>query len=320
MEERMLEDEIGKEIRYKKKADGTLEIVDANATLDEGEEFVMDFGEVQYQAEERDDEDLVDLSPEEAARVRKEKAEARERRLAKYESLCQQGKMLLETGSYHAAELEYEKALDYDDEATEASVGYWRAKTSDFQDPDVLIDEYVEAGIESLEFDLGYQAADIIKRDYHVVFERRIEELSAEEKPLAEHVESKQAKRREILSIRRKNRGLAFLCVALPFLAAIIATVIVGLKNFSTREDTYIVPTIVLAGVSVVLFVVFAIFTNRFINALRMYRLNERLDATDEGKTLIAIRERKALYQDLLVSEAPEEETAEKTAEETQTE
>jgi hypothetical protein len=301
MEERMLEHEIGKEIRYKKKADGTLEIVDANATLEEGEEFVLDFGNMEYQAEEKDDEDLVDLSPEEAARVRKEKADAREKRLQKYEVLCKQGELLLETGSYHAAELEYEKALSYDDVATEASVGYWRAKTANFQNPDVLIDEYVEVGIESLEFDLGYQAADIIKREYHGSFERRIAELSAEEKPLAETVLEKQEKRREILKVRRKNSGLVFLCALLPFLAAVIATVIIGLKNFSTKADTYIVPTIVLAGVSVVLFIVSAICTNKFINTLRMYRLNEQLGSTDDGKALLEIRERKELYEALLV-------------------
>ncbi len=300
MEERMLEDEIGKEIRYKKKADGTLEIVDATAELEEGEEFVMDFdSEMPVIEVETDDEDLVDLTPAEAERVRKEKAQASARRLAQYENLCAQGKMLLETGSYHAAELEYERALDYDDVATEASVGYWRAKTSDFKDPDVLIDEYVEAGLESLEFDLGYQAADIIKRDYHGAFEKRIAELSEAEKPLAEVVESKQQKRREILSVRKLHTGLGFLLSMIPLLVAVIVTVVIGLKNFSTREDTYIVPTIIMGCVSVVLFIVFAIFTNKFINAARMYRLNERLDSTEEGKTLLEIRGKKELYEAL---------------------
>lgn len=305
MEERILEDEIARGIRYKKNPDGTLEIVDVNEELAEGEEFVFEVSSIcDVNGAEVDDEDLVDLSPQEAERVRKEKAQANARRHERYVQLCEQGKMQLETGSYHAAELEYEKALNYDDVATEASVGYWRAKTADFTQPDVLIGEYVEAGIESLEFDLGYEAAEIIKRDYHEVFERRVQELATEEEPLQTVVEEKQGARRAILKVRRRKSGVAFLCAALPLLAALIVTVIFGLKNFTTPDSRYIMPTIVMGGVALVTFIVFAIVTNKFINVCRLYRKNEKLDETEEGRRLLEIREYKALYEAMLFTNA----------------
>ena len=54
------------------------------------------------------------------------------------------GETQLAQGAYGEAEAIFEKALLLDDVATEASVGYWRAKTEDFSSPDVLIAEYVE--------------------------------------------------------------------------------------------------------------------------------------------------------------------------------
>ena len=313
MEERIIDDEYGRGVRLRKTKDGFVDVTDAltegeNPDVEEGEEIAFEFPTLENF--ETDDEDLVDLSPEEAERVRKEKAEMAARRQADYERTCAQGEKLLESGSYHAAELKYEKALQLDDEATDASVGYWRAKTADFTNPDALVSEYVEAGIESLEYDLGYEATDIIKQKYRSAFEKRIQELTEEETPLAEKVEEKQEARREILSARKLRWGVAFILCTIPALAPIIATIVVGLKNFGARDTRYLVPTIILGAVSLVLFIAFMVITNKYINAGRMYRKNERLSSTEDGLRLLEIREYKELYEALLttpVEEADEE-------------
>ena len=314
MEERIIDDEYGRGVRLKKTKDGYVDVTDEladgeNPEMEDGEEISFEFPTLEGYDAEQDHEDLVDLSPEEAERVLKEKAEALERRRHEYESACEQGKQLLKSGSYKSAELAYEKALGLDEEATEASVGYWRAKTSDFTDPDVLISEYVDAGIESLEYDLGYEATDIIKKNNRAAFEKRVAELTAEEGPLREKVEEKQDARREVLSSRKLRWGVAFMLTLFPVIGALIATLVVGFKNFSTREGEYIVPTIILACVSVVLFIAFMIVTNKYINAGRMYRLNERLSSTADGQRLVEIAEYKELYEALLAAtEADEEE------------
>ena len=309
MEERIIDDEYGRGVRLKKTKDGYVDVTDElaeNADVEEGEEITFEFPTFGNAVDmEEDDEDLVDLSPEEAERVRKEKAEAAARRHAEYERVCAEGAELLASGSYHAAELKYEKALNLDEVATDASVGYWRAKTSDFSQPDVLMSEYVDAGIESLEYDLGYEATDIIKRDYREVFERRLQELAEEEEPLIKEIEEKQDRRREVLATRRRNRGIAFIVAAVPVIALLITTLVIGLKNFSTPDDRFITPTIVLACVSFVVFMAMIIVANRFINACRMYRLNETVSATEEGKRLLEIRDYKDLYEAMLVM--PEE-------------
>ena len=203
---------------------------------------------------------------------------------------------MLAEGSYKSAELKFEKALDLDDVATLASVGYWRAKTEDFKNPDVLMDEYVESGYENLEFDLGYEAVEIIKEKFKDQFQKRYDELTEEETPLKATVEKKQELRRGVLKPRLKKSGIAFGVAAVPFLAALILTVVFGLKNFTVSDDTFVIPTIVCAAIAVVAFIVFGVFTNKFINAGRIYRANEKISSTDEGARLEEIGAYKELY------------------------
>ena len=330
MEERIIDDEIGRGIRLKKTKDGYVDVTDELAPdtdedVKETEEITFVLPELDEEKavnleeetsfampvihSEMDDEDLVDLSPEEAERVRKEKAEALARRKEVYKNACEEGEKLLATGSFRAAELIYEKALQFDELATEASVGYWRAKTSDFTDPDVLIEEYLEDGIEELESDLGFIATDIIKRDYRAAFEKRFNELSEQEAPFLKIVEEKQTARRKVLSKRRITTGVLFLCGVIPFVAALIATIIIGLQNFSTSDNTFVVPTIVLGCASFVAFIASLVATNKFFNACRMYNMNEKLSSTEEGRSILDIRQYKELYEALLYVPQEVEET-----------
>ncbi len=300
-EERIIDDEYGRGVKLRKTKDGYVDVTDeqldnppaTDGETQEEEELTFAFP---TQEQEEDDEDLVGLSPEDAEELRKQKAEAVRRRREEYEEIVAEGNALLEQNSFHSAELKFEKALQLDEPATEASVGYWRAKTENFTKPEVLIDEYVEPGIESLEYDLGYEATDIIKKEYREVFEKKYAELEAEEAPLAETVEGKQAKRRKILKARRRNAIIAFAVSAIPMLVCIVLTALFGLKNFSTPDGKYIPLTIGFGAASFVLFIVFAVFTNRLINAFRMYKKNETLTSTEDGERLFEIRERKELY------------------------
>ncbi len=298
MEERIIDDEYGRGVRLKKTKEGFIDATDETLQDEETtEEAVFEFPVLET---DEDDEDLVGLSPEEAIALRRKKEEEAAQKKADYERACREGDELLASGSFHSAELKFEHALALDDEATEASVGYWRAKTSDFTDPDVLIGEYAEAGVESLEYDLGYKAVDIIKRDYKAAFEKRVAELTAEEEPLAAKVEEKQASRREVISARLKRSTVAFVCSTLPMIALFVLTVVFGLKNFTTRENTFIVPTIACAVGFVVTFIAFIIFTNKWINDFRMRAANEKLSSTEDGARLLKIRDYKELYRCLL--------------------
>lgn len=302
-EERIIDDEYGRGIRMKKTKDGYVDVTDELAEGEEAEteetegadEMTFEFPDM-----DEDDEDLVGLSPEEAMALRKKKEEEARQRREEYEKLVAEGEALLAEGSFKSAELTFEKALKLDDLATEASVGYWRAKTEDFKYPEVLLDEYLESGYENLEFDLGYEAVEIIKEKFGDVFKSRYDELTEEEEPLAEAVEEMQERRRSVLKPRLKKTGIVFAGGCLAFLAAIFVTIVLGLKNFTVNDNRFVVPTIIAGVVTFVLFIVFVALSNSFINAGRIYRQNERLSSTEEGERLEEIREYKELYSHFL--------------------
>ncbi len=310
MEERIIDDEYGRGVKLRKTKDGYVDVTDelAEDTQEYSEEEVDEIAfEFPVTDLDEDDEDLVGLSPEEAAALRKKKAEEEAKRKAEYERTCAEGDELLETGSYKSAELKFERALLLDVEATDASVGYWRAKTADFTQPDVLMDEYVEAGVENMEYDLGYKAVEKIAEKYQHVFKARLDELNAEEEPLVKEVEEKQTRRREILKGRLKRSGLVFGIVALITLTLAVLTAIFGSQILSTKENVHLVPTVVLGAAAFISLLVSVFTTNRFLNDLRMRAANERLSSTEEGERLIEIRAYKELYEYFVRSTAEKE-------------
>ena len=142
------------------------------------------------------------------------------------------------------------------------------------------------------------------------------QKLEEEELPLAEEVEGKQAARREILGERRKKSGIKFLASAIPTVAFIVLAIVFGFKNLTVRDNRFIPATIAFAALSVVTFFIFLAFSNKFINACRIYNKNEKVSSTEEGERLLEIREYKDLYGALLIIEEYDEEEAEEETDE----
>ena len=205
---------------------------------------------------------------------------------------------LLQAGEHEKAQEIFYKALAIDtaEENTTASVGFWKAKTNDFENTDTLVDEFVEVGVENMEFDLGYQAVDYIRANYSEKFEKARSVYAKEERELAQKVEEKIKSRKEYLKPIVVKKTIGFVCALLPMIAFILLTIIYGVKISTVRDDRYILPTIIFAGLLLISLFVFVVFANKFINALRLYFANERLASTEEGESLIALRQRLEIY------------------------
>ena len=302
MEERIIDDEYGRGIRLKKTKDGYVDVTDELAenaeNVDETEQDYAD--EVAFtfpMMDGEDDEELVGLSPEEAAKVIQRKEAERAARLAEYEQLCAEGEELIQNGSYRAAELKFEKALSLDELATKASVGYWRAKTDNFDNADVLVKEYAKEGVDSMEYDLGIQATDLIRQEFHDKFTEKVAQLEAEEVPLQEEVEEKRLLRKTVLKKGLQKGIIIFAAGFIPFLIALVLTAVYGLKINTVPDNRYVLPTIICGAVSFILFIVAVACLNTLLNAVRIYRKNEKLSSTEEGKRLLKIRRYKTIYE-----------------------
>ena len=303
MEERIIDDEYGRGIRLKKTKNGYVDVTDELAQDQTDEENVDEtneenFEEVAFEFPdlEEDDEDLVGLSPEEAMALRKKKEEEEKARALEYAKQCEEGNQLLESGSFHGAELKFEKALTLDGEAVEATVGYWRAKTSDFAEPDVLVSEYAESGYENLEGDLGYKAVEILKNKYADTFNRRLDELNQELAPIEESFTEKQTSRREIIRERLTKAGWRFSLALVPTLILLTLAIVFGTRMFSTKTGEFIILTAVFAGLFVAGLIVTLVFTNKLLNVIRIYRANEKESSTEEGRKILVLRDYIEIY------------------------
>ena len=163
-----------------------------------------------------------------------------------------------------------------------------------------MADEYVEAGFENLEFDLGYRAVDEIKQQFKGVFEARLAQLDEEEKPLTADLEEKQSARRVILKERLKKSVLWFCVALLPTLAFLALGVYFGSRILSTPDGRYVAPTIVFAGLFAIALIFFGVTTNKLLNTLRIMRANEKLSSTEDGQRLEYLRDLKEIYTRLL--------------------
>lgn len=298
MEERIIDDEYGRGIRLRKTADGYVDVTDELAEHD-AEEKEVNYDEISFEFPEldEDDEDLVSLSPEEALALRKRKAEEAENRRRQYEHICEEGERLLDSGSFHTAELKFETALNLDPYRKEAVVGYWRAKTANFTNPNALMDEYVEIGIENLEADLGYEAVEDLKALYPEVFAARLKELQDECAPIREEVYGKRENRRKVISKKLKTATIRLAISSVITAALLVAAIVLGTKIFSTREGEFILPTIITGVVFAVALTVSLVFTNQYLNVMRIHRLNERDDSTELGRKLSELLNYIELYE-----------------------
>ena len=308
MEERIIDDEYGRGIRLRKTENGYVDVTDELVEDgDESEDVNYDEIAFEFPDMDEDDEDLVSLTPEEAIELRKRKAEEIENRRRQYTQSCEDGDKLLDSGSFHAAELKFETALKLDPYGKDATVGYWRAKTANFTNPDALMSEYVDVGIENLESDLGYEALDELKRRYPEVFAKRLKELQAEKAPVESEVLAKRENRRKIITQKLTKAAWRFSIAAIITLVLLTVTIVLATKIFSTREGEFILPTIISGAVTLVSLIVSLVFTNKLLNVVRMYRLNENNSSTELGRKLVELCNYIELYEEFTVVNGVEE-------------
>ena len=314
MEERIIDEEYGRGIRMKKTKDGEVDVTDATVPETEeetGEEALFEFPDL-----EEDDEELATLTPEEALELKRRRAEEAKKRAEEYDVLMKEGEALTQAGEYKTAVEKYKKATELTPEPTEAIVGYWRARTAGYTDAAVLFEAYRDDDFEEFVGDVGEEAALEIKEGLKEVVAKRLETLKIEGEPLEKEIGEKQEARRAVIQKRLSSARLWFFATAVPALVTLILTVYFGV-SINTRPDRLFVwVTIGCAVGFLATFIAFCAAANKYYNARRINRKNERLSSTEEGKKLLAIRAERAFFEALISFEPEEVELPEEFADE----
>ena len=309
MEERIIKDEYGRGIRLKKTADGFVDVTDElaeesaeneneQAVEAEDEEVVFEFPEIT-----EDDEELAALMPEQAEELKKKREEEKKKKEAEYAVLVKEGQELLQNGDFEKAEEAFEKAMPLLFERKEAAIGFWKAKTENFRYPDKLPQYYVEfedEGYEEFASDVGQDAADELQKEYKAVFEKRVEELKEEKRPIEKEVLGAQEERREILSARKKKSIAFFLASCIPSLILLIVGIVCLTKINSRPDQLMLYVSLGAFGVFALVFAIFIGAANKLINTNRIIRENEDLSSTEDGEKLVNILQKENFYLRLI--------------------
>lgn len=282
MEERTLDDDIEKGLKLKKKEDGEETI--SEETESEGE-IVLDIPVI-----EEDNEELADMTPEQAAAYIKQREEEQAKLLERKDDLKAEAVSAEENGEGDRAEELYYNILELDPADLTANVGYARKITKDFSlyDDFSFVKETYQKGLESAGEDFTAAIKDTCEKNIRA----EIDVLKGEEAELNKKVEEKRASRREAFKADYNVKKKAFLRELILFAVFAAMTVAFALNIATVSSAVFLVLTI-LAGVATAIFLVLLLIdTNKFSTARHRVKENERDGATKDGKALIAVREK----------------------------
>lgn len=304
MEERLIDEEYGRGVRLKKTEDGYVDVTDELVEDDEtqtAEEALFEFPEL-----EEDDEELATLTPEQAAELKRQRAEAMKLREMECQKTVEEAQAVLQAGEFEQAEKLFDKARNLVPGNEAASVGYLRAITQNFADPDAMIEEYEDEfddareAYEEFVYAHGKTAVESVSKEYADVFKARVAELEELAAPIEEKVLKKQEMRRAQIKTRLKKQLITLLCVAVPTILLLVATVVFATMIHSRPDRLFLYVTIAVAAVTAVVFFVCVWAGNKFLNTLRMKNRNEDLRSTEDGADLTELRFYRDFYQLLI--------------------
>lgn len=313
MEERLVDDDIGKTIVVKKKKDGTVEDVlegadepvDTEDTVAQGaEEFSS--GEEEETEEivfdmpvgEEDDEMLADMTPEEAAAFIKRREEEAAELEEKTRSLLAEAEAYLAEGNVDGAEERYYNVMELDPSHLEANAAYARIVTKDFSDyrDFAAVEEAYGRGVDHC----GEDFTARIKEKCGKNISEEIRILVSEAEAVQKTVEEKKEKRRRAFRADYQAKRKIFFSVLLPLVVFVALTILFAVLIPSVSGAAFLVLACVSGAVAFILLVLFMIAANRLSNALHRVKENERDEATKDGRALIELKRKIDFLSEIL--------------------
>lgn len=308
MEERTFDDDIGNTIVVKKKKDGNIELDDGmneetdiqslNAELDGGEEKNEEAEEVVFDipSDLMDNEELADMTPEEARAFLNKRAEEQALIKEKTDKLMAEAFACEESGDYERAEELCYNAIEADPFHLEANVKYARFYTKDFSDYSdfSLVKETYERGVNNC----GDAFVAAVKDGCGENIQSEISRLQTEADEIEKNLKEKQQKRRTAFKADMNAKMKHFFFALISAIVCLVAAVIFTSLIASVEGYVFLVLACVFGGAALILIVVTLVLTNKLVNAVHRVRENERLGSTKDGRALIAVRSKIGFLKD----------------------
>ena len=284
-EERLIDDDKDRKYRIRVNENGEeeLEIIDPD---DVDEEPVFDMPDY-----EEDDEEAAILTPEQLAERERIKAEEERARAEKLSAFLDSAKEKLFEGDYEGANYAVTQAEEYGKTSGELFCLKLKVLTRDLTEF-LNLEECAEAADGVKEY-----ADETLKEEFKGKtgkLEGLISDAEAKTEALREKNEAGKDERRETFASSKKRAFIALLCTLVPFTALLIVTLVFTTFMFADANGVYLVATIVLAALSVIMFIATVVTSKKFWSAARDVKLNEKDTSTKLGREYL---ENKTQYE-----------------------
>lgn len=292
-EERLIDDDKDKKYRIRINEDGEeeLEIV-------HGDDEEQEVAELEIPEFEEDDEEAVEMTPEELALARRKQEEELAAKRSKAEELLQKAVTLAEEGNVEYALTTLDSVRRECADLTEIYPLQLALLTKNFSDIS-RFDEVLAASSDLKKYCTAESIAEVGAKLAPAV-QKELDARSKLNEQLKAENEGKKAERRVRFKAAFKKSLTLFLIPFVPFVALLCAAIYFSTIMFSDTEGVYLTVTIVLAALAALAFIISVILARPLARNARRVKLNERDSSTSLGRSYLEGVEQEQKLKELL--------------------
>lgn len=288
-EERLIDADKDKKYKIRKNADGEDELYIEGDEIIEEEVDELEFA---MPDDDHDDEEMADLTPEQAAALLKEREEQERKTKAEKERLCAILDETKQNEDWDGAARACDSLLNLDADTDWAYGEKLVALTCNFND--YSLEKDITDTAKCVE---NYATDEQKSQIAELAGEKFAQELATTQEQTAKLKAELDQKRQERLPAFKKSAistGIFFgISLALFVTALVLALHFYGIM-FADQNGTNIIYTIVFGALTLIFFVVLLIATRKFCDATRLIYLNNKDNSTALGREYVASKSKLA--------------------------
>lgn len=283
-EERLLDDDKDRKFKIIVNENGEEELVAVEGEVEEeSPQFVL-----------YDDEDMAELTPEQAEEKAKKKEEEAKLKREKFDSLLENAQKFLNESDFESANYAITQAEELFDDDGKLHFLKFKIVTRNLT--------------EFLNLEQCALIAENVKEYCDSEQKKEFNEKSGKLKALVKEYEEKTKKLNEAnekgkeerrgLFLKERNKGILTFCLnAVPFSVFIILAIVFANIMFADEGGIYLILTIVFSAISVVCLLATAVASRKLLEGVRDVKLNEKDSSTKVGREYLESKNRLDLLE-----------------------
>lgn len=270
-EERLIDDDKDRKFKIIINEDGEEEVVAVeHEPKEESPQFTL-----------YEDEDMAELSPEQAEALAKKKDEELKARQEKFSALLESGEKFLSEGDFESANYAITQAEELFEEGGKLYFLKFKIATRNLNEF-LNLEQCAEIAEKVNKYCDAEQKKQLAQKLDKL--KSLIKEYKEKTENLAQINQKGKDERRGLFLKERKKGILIFTLNAIPFITFLTLAIVFASIMFADENGTYLILTIVFAALTLVCLLATAVGTRKLLEGIRDVRLNESDSSTKVGR------------------------------------